>query len=402
MRTILNSLIVPSKNIRSLFMIAGFMLMMISEVSAQTAEKAASPSPFGYFSNDLFLWMFVTAVVLLIVIIVLGESIKQLLHYRLKANNTLKSAVLILTILGGLGISNSAEAQEAANKAADVATTYAGLDATAFWFMTTVLILELLVIVFLVNIIRSILPESSRKPAISAVPEVSFIEMFNASVAVEKEEEIMFDHEYDGIRELDNDLPPWWKYGFYLTIVVGIIYLINYHVLKTAPSQEQEYKNEMMAAERQKAEFKKKSADNVDENTVTLMTDAAALAEGKTIFMNNCAVCHGKLGEGTVGPNLTDKYWLHGGKLNDVFKTIKYGVPSKGMIAWEGQFTPVQIQQVSSYISTLAGTNPPNPKAPQGDLMKDESAAMPSDSLATTVYTDSLTTIAAKDSLTKK
>jgi cytochrome c oxidase cbb3-type subunit 3 len=105
----------------------------------------------------------------------------------------------------------------------------------------------------------------------------------------------------------------------------------------------------------------------VDEKTVTL-ADATGIAEGDKLFHSNCYACHGAKGEGGVGPNLTDNYWLHGGTINDVFKTIKYGWPDKGMQAWEKMYSPIQIKNLASYIKTLAGTNPPNPKAPQGDL----------------------------------
>src|SRR6478735_8271351 len=108
-------------------------------------------------------------------------------------------------------------------------------------------------------------------------------------------------------------------------------------------------------------------ADRVDENSVKLLTAKDKLQSGEAIYQKNCVACHGKLGEGGVGPNLTDAYWLHGGDIQSVFKTIKYGVPSKGMIPWQTQLSPAQIQEVASYINTFKGTNPPNGKAPQGE-----------------------------------
>ena len=216
----------------------------------------------------------------------------------------------------------------------------------------------------------------------------------NDAVPVEREADVLLDHDYDGIKELDNNLPPWWKYGFYITIIWAFIYMIDYHVVGAGNVQEQEYLAQLEEADKQKAEQLKLMANAVDENTVTLMADAKDLADGKKIYTDKCLVCHGAAGEGTVGPNLTDDYWIHGGKINDIFKTIKYGVKEKGMLEWQGQLTPVQIQQVSSYVKSLHGTNPANPKAPQGDLFT-EGAAVTTDSTAAPVP-DSTATAAAQ------
>lgn len=191
-------------------------------------------------------------------------------------------------------------------------------------------------------------------------------------VPLEREKEIEFDHEYDGIRELDNSLPPWWVWLFYLTILWGAAYLVYYHLTDMGPNQEQEYVMAMEAGEDQKAKFLASQANAVDENSVVFLDDPAALEEGKNIYMANCAACHGNSGEGLVGPNFTDKYWIHGGGIKNIFSTIKYGVPEKGMISWKTQLRPAAMQKVASYIMTLEGTNPPNPKAPEGDLYEPE------------------------------
>ncbi len=194
------------------------------------------------------------------------------------------------------------------------------------------------------------------------------------SVPVEKEKDVLLNHEYDGIRELDNNLPPWWKYGFYLTIVFAFIYMAHYHVVGSGNVQLEEYETQLKEAEKLKIERLKESAASVDENTVTLMTDAGDLNAGARIYAEKCLVCHGAAGEGNVGPNLTDEYWIHGGNIKDVFKLVKYGFPSKGMLAWQGQLTPVEMQQVSSFIMKLKGTNPPNQKEAQGELYKEQDA----------------------------
>ncbi len=201
-------------------------------------------------------------------------------------------------------------------------------------------------------------------------------------VPKDKEADIDLGHEYDGIRELDNSLPPWWLWLFYGTIIWAAVYLWYYHVSDKGPSQEQEYIAAMEMGEAEKAKFLATQADAIDEKTVTLLTAEADLAEGKEIYTANCLVCHGANGEGTVGPNFTDKYWIHGGSINNLFTTIKYGVPEKGMISWKSQLRPGAMQKVASYILSLQGTNPPNQKAPQGDLYDPGSATSTKDTTA--------------------
>jgi cytochrome c oxidase cbb3-type subunit 3 len=188
------------------------------------------------------------------------------------------------------------------------------------------------------------------------------------SVPVAQEKDVLLDHDYDGIKELDNNLPPWWKYGFYFTIVFGFFYLIHYHVSRTGKLQLAEYQDELVLAEKQKEERMKANADNVTEDNVTALSTPDVRRRGEETFEKLCAACHRADGGGQVGPNLTDEYWLHGGGIKNVFKTITYGVPNKGMISWQAQLSPKQIQEVASYILTLKGTNPPGPKEPQGDI----------------------------------
>jgi cytochrome c oxidase cbb3-type subunit 3 len=186
------------------------------------------------------------------------------------------------------------------------------------------------------------------------------------AVPVAREKEIDLGHEYDGIRELDNRLPPWWVGLFYVTLIWGFAYFVYYHVLDKGPLQEEEYAIEMALAEKEKEAYLSKAAEKVNETNVKALLSDADLSKGKQIYSTYCAACHGNAGEGGVGPNLTDKYWLHGGGIKNIFKVIKYGVPAKGMISWQTQLKPSEIQQVASYILTLQGTNPPNAKEPQG------------------------------------
>src|SRR5690554_5578095 len=204
----------------------------------------------------------------------------------------------------------------------------------------------------------------------AAKKQTTFTQVLTDAVPVEREEEIMLDHEYDGIRELDNNLPPWWVWMFYATIIYAFVYLIYYHVLPYGENQEEEYLSEMRAAELEKEAYMATAKNLIDENSVEYLGDAADLAAGKAIYDGNCMACHAPDGGGGVGPNLTDEYWLHGGSIKDIFRVVKYGVPTKGMIAWESQLSPLQMAQVSSYIKDFGGTTPAAPKEPQGDLWR--------------------------------
>ncbi len=211
-----------------------------------------------------------------------------------------------------------------------------------------------------------------------------FKRFWSDAAPIAEEAKIMGEHEFDGIRELDNNLPPWWVAMFWATIFWAFAYMIYYHWGGNGPTQKQEYDQAIAQAKIEKAQALSSAAESVNEENVTLLTDKTALADGQFIFKSVCAACHGQLGEGTVGPNFTDENWIHGGGIKNVFKTIKYGVPEKGMISWQSQIKPSDMQKVASYIVSLKGTNPPNPKAPQGEIWKEEAAAAaPADSTKT-------------------
>ena len=182
-----------------------------------------------------------------------------------------------------------------------------------------------------------------------------------------EEKDIELEHEFDGIKELDNPTPAWFMYLFYATIIIAVGYMFYYHVFDWGQLQDEEYATEIMEAEEAKKAYLAKAANIIDENSVTESTDAAVISAGQAIYNTNCVACHGDKGQGVVGPNLTDEYWLHGGSINKVFKTIKYGIPEKGMISWEKTLSPKQIADVSNFINSLKGSNPANAKAPQGE-----------------------------------
>lgn len=184
---------------------------------------------------------------------------------------------------------------------------------------------------------------------------------------VSQEEEILLDHNYDGIQELDNNLPPWWVYLFYATIVFAGVYLVYYEILGGS-NQIQEYEKEVAVAEVAIAKYKAENKDGIDASTVELLEDPADLQAGEGIYMQNCVACHMADGGGGIGPNLTDEYWILGGGIKNVYHTISEGGRSgKGMVPWKDQLKPDQIAQVASYVLSLQGKTPADPKEPQGD-----------------------------------
>ena len=191
---------------------------------------------------------------------------------------------------------------------------------------------------------------------------------------IEKEGDLLMDHDYDGIKELDNNLPPWWVYLFYICIVFGVIYFARYEVFG-GDDQEMELKKEMAQAKIDVDEYLKTAPDLMDEKTVVLLTDPENLATGKEIFTTNCAACHRADAGGQIGPNLTDNRWILGGGIKNLFHTITNGGrDGKGMIAWKGTLKPKEIQKVASYILSLQGSNPKDPKESEGEVWVDETA----------------------------
>lgn len=357
-------------------------------VLASANALAAGPSKPSELNNSLAIILLIVIVGLLLAIgllanVVLGAA---QMHFKNthKGNNKLSHEILIkmlatvfFTSIAFLSMSQDATANEA--PVVEAVKQIGGLSVASFYTLIGIIAIEIIVILALCYNLKVIL---SKEKVVEIKPEliveekenkfIQWWDKFNDFKPLQKEKDIQLDHDYDGIKELDNNLPGWWKYGFYFTIIVGIIYLYRYEVAHSAPSTTEEFKTEMSKAEIEKDEYLKNTANKVDENTVKLLTDQATLEAGKGIFTANCAACHAADAGGLVGPNLTDDYWLHGGSVKDIFKTIKYGVPEKGMKAWEADFSPTQISQLTSFIKSLKGKMPASPKEQQGEVYKGE------------------------------
>ena len=367
------------------YILTGMILLItMSGFAAHSNIKDDNYDTLSLFSNPLFLAMLSIIVLLIIIISVLGDVLKNVgeaTKERRKNNNNMK---IVGVVFGLLLFSSKTSIAQQAFLSSNVEAGIGGLSEGLFFLLLTLIALELVIIAVLINLIKLLAKVervSVEEPVSAEVEAPSLLEKFNASVAIEDEGAIMFDHEYDGIRELDNDLPPWWKYGFYMTIVFAFVYLVHFHVSSTGDLQIAEYNKSVKAAHEAKEEYQKLMADNVSEENVKMITDKHELQEAEKIYKENCAACHGQLGEGGVGPNLTDNYWLHGGSLKDIFTTIKYGWPDKGMKSWQADLSPKKINELSSYIKNLLGTNPPNQKEKQGELYSEVGAIQ--DSVAT-------------------
>jgi cytochrome c oxidase cbb3-type subunit 3 len=375
------------KYIPSFFKI-GFIAMMLSsgQLFAQEATATAPKDD----TNLLELTLIITSIVLVGVIWLLSQVMITLSKSILKKRKE-GSIKTLLILIGTSLLSSVANAQDSyivTGLSKD--GNYGGMSFMSFYALIAVIALELIVIVYFSIMIRRLFRDLSGESdkVLAKVGEPSKLSIWwkkfdknwmTKAVDIEKEADVLLDHDYDGIKELDNALPPWWKYGFYITIVIGIIYLFNFHVWGTGPTPEQEYAVEVAEGQRLEEQYKARTKDVIDENNLT-MADTDGIVAGKTLFTQSCIACHAADGGGGIGPNLTDNYWIHGGKLADIYKTIKIGYPEKGMQSWQSMYSPIQIRNLASFVQSIKGAKTVNPKAPQGDLMQDDAPTSTADS----------------------
>ncbi len=200
----------------------------------------------------------------------------------------------------------------------------------------------------------------------------AFYQRLLGSKSIKEEHEIILDHNYDGIKELDNNLPPWWVYSFYASILFAVVYLVRFEVFHDY-NQVEEYEAAVEFAQKEISEWKKTAKNLVDITTVEVLTEASDLSAGKKIFNANCVACHKADGGGGIGPNLTDTNWILGGGIKNVFKTISEGGrDGKGMVSWKSDLKPLEMAQVASYVLTFQGTTPAEPKDPEGNVWTPE------------------------------
>jgi cytochrome c oxidase cbb3-type subunit 3 len=339
---------------------------------------AAAPTGESILNNPLAIILLILMVLLLLVIGVLANILLGAAELKIKKKNIEMGAKVALLLLSTTLVGQGAVwAQNSVSKTTP--PLVGGMNATAFYIMTAILFLELIVtITLLINVLFLIRPEKNRF-SITSAGEISNNKKISLSAwwnkinlfrPINEETEIDLGHNYDGIRELDNRLPPWWLYGFYITIVFAAIYLYRFHISHSAPSSKEEFEIAIAKSEAEVKAYIKLKGESVDENTVTLLTSAEDLSAGQKIFLTpgKCVTCHAADGGGNeVGPNLVDDYWIYSGDIKTIFKTIKYGAKN-GMKSWQDELSAKQIAQVSSYIKSLHGTTPKNPREPMGKL----------------------------------
>ena len=232
-----------------------------------------------------------------------------------------------------------------------------------------IMCIVLMVIAFsLQGFVKSLLPKEAQDFELQqALNNRTFWQKVFSLKPISMEKDLVMEHKYDGIEELDNPTPPWFMYLFYSSIFIAVVYFFIFHVVGDGKVMTTEYAEEIAVAEKANELYMKKFANSVNENNVIVLTDAKSVEDGGKIYAKNCVACHGDKGQGGVGPNLTDEFWLHGGAPKNIFHTLTEGVPEKGMISWKKTLNPIQIQHVVSYLSRFQGTNPENGKLPQGD-----------------------------------
>lgn len=358
--------------------ILSFLSFLSFDLMAQTSNQVIV-KPINY----LEILLIITAIVFVFVIWILSQVLVTLSRSILKKNQGNRLTKSLMLILLSSVLSSVAQSQSTT-----IATelprinNYGGLSEMNFYALASVIGLELIVILFLSFMVKRAFRELTeqadaalatiRKPLkITALWNKIDKNWMTKAIPLEKEADILLDHDYDGIKELDNALPPWWKYGFYITIVIAVIYIFNFHVWGIGKNPEQEYAEEMLEGKRIEELYKAKTKNLVDENNV-IISDAAGIETGKILYTQSCVACHGTKGEGGIGPNLTDEFWIHGGAMNNIYNTLKIGYPEKGMQSWQTMFSPVQLKNLASFVKSIKGTNPPNGKAPQGIIFSDE------------------------------
>ncbi|NBX80703.1 MAG: hypothetical protein EBQ94_10075 [Flavobacteriales bacterium] len=341
-----------------------------------TVVNSVVPTVDYKYNLTVFNWLFFLTAILVVIIVVLAGSIIVFVKsdYFKKKVAEKSGTVTILTILLTIGTFFSTSNVSA------LTFIHAGegekdgpwllVENMDLYGLVTINIVLMFVVLYLRHLFNQMVAMTKKTEELVIEQPIIQLKKINAIltdvVPIEEEHKILMDHEYDGIQELDNNLPPWWVWMFVGCIIFAFVYLINYHVLGTGDLQIKAYEKEMAQAQKDIDAYLTKMAMNVDETNATLMTSPSDLSAGKAIFTNNCTTCHKANGEGDVGPNLTDKNWIYGYDIKDVFSSVKNGRPA-GMPEHASKLNPIQIQQVSSYVLSLPVTKG---REPQGEIIE--------------------------------
>jgi len=326
--------------------------MATEEVTETVKEVSIASTPIyqtlGISSSTLFGFMMLFTIILLFALYSVTKTTSNIL--KVVQDKFKKASLLIVISL----MSSVSFAADGTAESADMIFSN-----TSFWTIFSIDLCSIAAIIYLTIFANKIIKNSK-----TAIPPESIFSSFTNAVDMDKEDSILLDHEYDGIRELDNDLPPWWKYGFYITIIWAVGYFFYYQVMEIGNLQAAEFKQEMAEDEKQIAAYKAANPNMVNAETVVRLTDSDAIATGKEIYNTNCVACHAGNGGGGIGPNLTDNNWIYNGDIKGVFNTVSEGAEN-GMIAWKDILNPEKIQYVSSFVLSMDDAE--GGKAPQGE-----------------------------------
>lgn len=366
------------------------LLLVAMPAMAQQAPAVPQTTPLVEVTPMVNMVMLALAVVQVIFILSLAGIMRTFIGngaWLKKLGGRGGKAMVLLPFF--LLLSGSARAQAYAGGGSDLSAQQ------YFWVLVGVNVMLFIILMVQVNLLRGftrmVTGEVERPVKTVDAPDwtARLMARLTRRPTEEKEQDLLMHHEYDGIRELDNVLPPWWLWLFYGTVAWGLIYLFNVHVINVWPKQHEAYVAEMRQADADIAAFVARQGNLVDETNVMASTDAGVLRNGEALFTQYCVACHSAGAQGSatsVGPNLTDPYWIHGGGVKNIFKTIKYGVPAKGMISWKAQLKPAEMAALTSYILSRDGKGDASQKTAQGDLWKEaplpaDTAALPADSV---------------------
>jgi cytochrome c oxidase cbb3-type subunit 3 len=367
--------------ISKFFLLLSFLFITNYELFAQDTTQV-NATPTGFSSLDMLYSMLTLVIVLFaLIIIIISMAILSTIKSKNSSNSSLIKTMLMFFMFNTFSFIANAETVEAE------VVKYPMLSNWEAYFLLAIVIILFFVVLMLVKIWSNLMGIKlftfSKTNLFTSKDGKTLFQRFNNTVSIEEEDSLDLAHNYDGIRELDNKIPSWWSWTFAASIAFGFIYIYQMFSTQAIPSQYVELARENIAAEALKKEYLKSSANNIDENNV-VMLKADGIANGASLFSKNCVACHGDKGQGnTVGPNLTDAYWLHKGGVKNIFYSIKYGWQEKGMKPWKDDFSPLQIAELSSYIASIQGSNPPGAKEKQGELFSDSSLVISVDSMKT-------------------
>jgi cytochrome c oxidase cbb3-type subunit 3 len=315
----------------------------------------------------MFYWLLTAILALIITIIILASTIinlaksdyfrKKITEQSQKEKSGINTTLIAIIAFFGIMASNNQSLAFSFINPGETAekSPWLLVEKMDLYYLIAIIGILILIVFYLKHMFNNLI-EMIHPKVVEVIEEPQTLKklnkVFNDIVPIEEEHTILMHHEYDGIRELDNNLPPWWLWMFFATIVFAFVYMFNFHVFKTGDLQIAEYEKDMKKSNKEVKAYLSEMSMNVDETSATLMTASDDLSQGKTLFETNCVTCHNPRGEGNIGPNLTDKFWLYGADIKEVFKTIKTGTPN-GMPEHNSKFNPIQIQQVASFVLSL-------------------------------------------------